>query len=1105
MSKQSNKNELNNRRRTFSRRRLSMQNLEDRRLMAVYTVNTDAGAGPGSLRAAITQANDSLAADTIRFATSLWGQTITVQTPLPEITGTVEIEGPAPVAGRVTIDADGNAFRPLTIDASAVDVTINNLVLTGGDVRGLIGDNRLGGGIFNSGTGTTLSNVIVEDNLAAQGGGVFNDGDLTIQNSKIRDNVAESDTSASLGGGIVNKNGTLNVSFSDIYDNNALGQANGAEGGGVAARGGATTIEHSSIRDNSVVDEFGRMHGGGVSATLVVNPTSTDFTDLNIFGSTIRDNMAAGDGGGIYTVNTNTIVHSTTIANNTATNGTGGGVYLLADTVVGPSGSHVPYHALHHITVTGNQAATVGGVFSDHLISSNVWSSIVAENTDSNGDVSNTDGALNKSLTFDGDFGGDPMLGPLQDNGGPVWTRVPMEGSPVIDSASTVSTLIDPDIDAHLKQRPVDGDRDGFARADQGAVEFIPKSMITGRVVNDLDGDNLLGATETGLNGWTIQLVDPTIGIVVAETTTASMDVNGDGTIDEITESGYYEFADADNGYYRIDVDLPDFWVQNDFPASFDLVNDMAHGDIFVEPAKQHVFNLRDELDVPVPISDPIYLPVHYKTNNRQDTTGIGVRVHFDSSWLSFQDVLTDEPSLFHDPQVLPDTEDFDNDPLTDQFVIVSFVDSNGDFPEADGGPDDADGMNIFSIGFNYAPSADHSTGIGSTDITYTAASTDARYAFEGDSLKMNFYGATLDINQDGRVDALSDGLLITRYILGATGDDLIEYTYDPNGPTPDAEQIRNYLDAVSDTMLDVDGNGLIEAFNDGVVISRYMLGYRGNGLSNFVPLGSTRTTAEEIEAHLASFMPGGDAASLQLTGSAQGESTSVEATRRADTQFSSPFTGTQIVHTTATEASRDDQAQLSVRYESSPADLPTFGLATRVHYDSSKLELDAADHFAPDLALDQVFADTEDWDNDPETDMYYLSGFVDPNGDWEATRDDDQISQLQFAVVDADSGPTKVNVTAIETPGEMGFTGQGTSIAFKHTNDVMESDVNGDGKLTPFDALLIINELNKGREVLVGTNFSPYFFDVNPDEKLTPFDALRVINELALLDSDKK
>ncbi len=72
--------------------------------------------------------------------------------------------------------------------------------------------------------------------------------------------------------------------------------------------------------------------------------------------------------------------------------------------------------------------------------------------------------------------------------------------------------------------------------------------------------------------------------------------------------------------------------------------------------------------------------------------------------------------------------------------------------------------------------------------------------------------------------------------------------------------------------------------------------------------------------------------------------------------------------------------------------------------------------------------------------------------------------------------------------------------------NPLNRRDVNGDGAITPKDALAIINVLNSGRVSLPNTQFltpselSPSFFrfyDVNGDNGLTPADALAVINEL--------
>jgi len=56
---------------------------------------------------------------------------------------------------------------------------------------------------------------------------------------------------------------------------------------------------------------------------------------------------------------------------------------------------------------------------------------------------------------------------------------------------------------------------------------------------------------------------------------------------------------------------------------------------------------------------------------------------------------------------------------------------------------------------------------------------------------------------------------------------------------------------------LDIDGNGQVDALTDGLVILRYMFGFNGDDLINgAVGEGATRTTSAEIEAYLESLIP---------------------------------------------------------------------------------------------------------------------------------------------------------------------------------------------------------------------------------------------------------
>src|SRR5690606_16468571 len=94
-----------------------------------------------------------------------------------------------------------------------------------------------GGGIFNEDEATlALNNSTVNDNQAVYpngaGGGISNDGHMTITDSVISGNVAEGDFDV-LGGGILNE-GVMVIVRSTIADNEVDAEGENALGGGIA-------------------------------------------------------------------------------------------------------------------------------------------------------------------------------------------------------------------------------------------------------------------------------------------------------------------------------------------------------------------------------------------------------------------------------------------------------------------------------------------------------------------------------------------------------------------------------------------------------------------------------------------------------------------------------------------------------------------------------------------------------------------------------------------------------------------------------------------------------------------------------------------------------
>ena len=120
-------------------------------------------------------------------------------------------------------------------------------------------------------------------------------------------------------------------------------------------------------------------------------------------------------------------------------------------------------------------------------------------------------------------------------------------------------------------------------------------------------------------------------------------------------------------------------------------------------------------------------------------------------------------------------------------------------------------------------------------------------------------FAPTLDVdasNAATKYDALTDGLLVIRYLFGLTGTSLTNTALGATATRTDPVAVKGYLDSIR-TSLDVDGNGNADALSDGLLIIRYLFGLRGASLiSNAVGAGATRNTAALIEPYIVSLTP---------------------------------------------------------------------------------------------------------------------------------------------------------------------------------------------------------------------------------------------------------
>ena len=272
---------------------------------ATFTVTSTADSGAGSLRDALAAASDG---DTIQFDAALNGQTISLTSGELVVNTNIAISGPGSNLLTISRSAQAANFRIFHVLIGHT-VIIQRLTITGGF--------DYGGGIFNDNANLTISSCIIRDNAAPlQGGGIENSGSST------------------------DGNATLTILDSIITGNRAEFWGGGIYTAPPSEFNSATlTVTNSVVSYNQVVDPtFGYGSGGGIFVLWSFVTLNNSSVSHNIAGA-VAGPTPGGNGGGIYN-NAGIVTISNSTIDNNRSGGRGGGIKILAATVVKPIHHH---------------------------------------------------------------------------------------------------------------------------------------------------------------------------------------------------------------------------------------------------------------------------------------------------------------------------------------------------------------------------------------------------------------------------------------------------------------------------------------------------------------------------------------------------------------------------------------------------------------------------------------------------------------------------------------------------------------------------------------------------------------------------------------------
>jgi hypothetical protein len=381
---------------------------------ATITVTSTADSGAGTLRAALASAADG---DTINFAVSL-PATITLSTGELVVSNSVTILGPGP--GNLALD--GNAASRVFHITNAVTASISSLTITNGTSVDPPYPLPVGGGIYNDHSTLTVSNCTLSGNSATYlGGGIFNFGadsggaTLTVIASSVNGNSAYG------GGGIFNYGGysgsaTLTVIASTVNSNSATLDGGGIDNFGGYSGSAMLTVIASTVNSNSAPAGF----GGGI-----FNDGVSGSATLTVSSSTLSRNLADTGGAifnfGGYSGSAALAVSASTLSGNSAFR-YGGGIFND-----GESSGGATLEIVDTILNAGSPGANI----------ENLFGSVTSDGYNLSSDAAGGDGTTGPGglLNATGDIRNtNPLLGPLQDNGGPTFTHALLPGSPAINA-----------------------------------------------------------------------------------------------------------------------------------------------------------------------------------------------------------------------------------------------------------------------------------------------------------------------------------------------------------------------------------------------------------------------------------------------------------------------------------------------------------------------------------------------------------------------------------------------------------------------------------------------------------------------------------------------
>ena len=273
---------------------------------------------------------------------------------------------------------------------------------------------------------------------------------------------------------------------------------------------------------------------------------------------------------------------------------------------------------------------------------------------------------------------------------------------------------------------------------------------------------------------------------------------------DDFDKDGYSNLYEYLNDTDPTQADIPGAYMG--YQSSLDKNEHLPYHVVFTNPSHPRASQ-----------GEAFNIDIMYTSseNDGMDLTNFNLLIHFDSSMLRLSHISNQlTGTTINAINTIESSEHSDNDHFTDKLIDLTFNPGSIQLP-----------AKLCTLTYTIVSEDIDNPRLGDISyIRFCSPDLPVDSEFHGIPAMLEMDGFNLDIDGNGKLDALTDGLFIIRYLFGIIDQNSAEIIAAENAPRKQASKIWQYINNRK-VHLDVDGNGYADALTDGLLILRYLFG----------------------------------------------------------------------------------------------------------------------------------------------------------------------------------------------------------------------------------------------------------------------------------------